>query len=83
LQRRAIPWGRGRRHRFVTGSPGSFDAGAADPPPWGRSLLAMMYVAITLGIAQGLAMLLVLAALRAGSRADRALENARRDLPAA
>jgi len=42
----------------------------------------MTYFAITLGIAQLLAMLLVLAALRAGSRADRALEN-ERDLPAA
>ena len=43
----------------------------------------MMYMAITLGVAQGLAMLLVLAALRVGGRADRALENGRRDLPAA
>jgi hypothetical protein len=41
-----------------------------------------MYMAITLGIAQGLAMLLVLAALRSASRADRELENLRRDLPA-
>jgi hypothetical protein len=37
----------------------------------------MTYLMITLGVAQGLAMLLVLAALRAGSRADRALEDAR------
>jgi hypothetical protein len=43
----------------------------------------MTYMMITLGVAQGLAMLLVLAALRAGGRADRALEDARSQNPAA
>jgi len=43
----------------------------------------MTYMAITLGIAQGFAMLLLLAALRSASRTDRELESLRRDLPAA
>jgi hypothetical protein len=43
----------------------------------------MTYIAITIAIAQGLAMLLGLAALRAASRADRALESARPEAPVA
>jgi hypothetical protein len=43
----------------------------------------MTYVAIGIAIAQGLALLLTLAALRAASRADRALESARPEAPAA
>jgi len=43
----------------------------------------MTYIAITIAVAQGLAMLLGLAALRAASRADRALESARPGAPVA
>ena len=43
----------------------------------------MMYLMIAVGVAQAAALLLVLAILRAGSRADRELENTRRGLPAA
>jgi len=77
------PGAEGRRHSFVTRSPGSFDERAAKPSRTPRSLLAMTYMAITLGIAQGFAMLLLLAALRSASRTDRELESLRRDLPAA
>jgi len=43
----------------------------------------MTYIAITIAIAQGLALLLGVAALRAASRADRVLESARPEAPAA
>jgi len=42
----------------------------------------MTYIAITIAIAQGLAILLGLAALRAAGRADRELESRRPEAPA-
>ena len=43
----------------------------------------MTYIGVAIAIAQGLAMLLGLAALRAASRADRALESGRPEAPVA
>jgi hypothetical protein len=43
----------------------------------------MTYIAITIAIAQGLALLLGLAALRAAGRADRALERGQPEAPVA
>jgi hypothetical protein len=45
--------------------------------------MTIWYFAIGLGIVQGLAMVLALAALRAASRADRELESERPGLSAA
>jgi hypothetical protein len=42
----------------------------------------MTYIAIAIAVVQGLAILLGMAALRAASRADRALESARPEAPA-
>ncbi len=82
MQSGATPGAEGPRHPFVTRSPGSLDERAARPSRAPRSLLVMTYMAITLGIAQGFAMLVLLAALRSAGRTDRELESLRRELPA-
>lgn len=61
----------------------TLDLGDAGPPRGGRSLPSMTYIAITIAIAQGLALLLGLAALRAAGRADRALERGQPEAPVA